>query len=252
MEKLIVVKFGGSAIGKNGEGLPVILQRIKQLKEDSKVIAVCSAPLSSATGKSLTDIMLNLGKSAAENENYTTIAIEETYSKILEMVNDDYKEECKKIIHDMLVLASKSLEDAKSVGKFEDETRAKSLAYSGEVLMSYVLNFVLKSNGIKSETISLDDWPIITDENIESTNFLFAKSNERIKKLEDLIKQNDVVTIGGFIGKTEDGIITTYERGGSDRTAADIGILFHKKYDTKIDLEKDSSVCFSRSKNCSR
>ena len=108
--------------------------------------------------------------------------------------------------------------------------------------MSHVLNFVLKSNGIKSETISLDDWPIITDENIESTNFLFAKSNERIKKLEDLIKQNDVVTIGGFIGKTEDGIITTYERGGSDRTAADIGILFHKKYDTKIDLEKDSSV----------
>ena len=242
MEKLIVVKFGGSAIGKNGEGLPTILQRIKQLKEGSKIIAVCSAPLSSDTGRSLTDIMLNLGKSAAKNENYTTIAIEETYSKILEMVNDDYKEECKKIIHDMLVLASKSLEDAKSVGKFEDETRAKSLAYSGEVLMSHVLNFVLKSNGIKSETISLDDWPIITDENIESTNFLFAKSNERIKKLEDLIKQNDVVTIGGFIGKTEDGIITTYERGGSDRTAADIGILFHKKYDTKIDLEKDSSV----------
>ena len=65
MEKLIVVKFGGSAIGKNGEGLPIILQRIKQLKEDSKIIAVCSAPLSSVTGKSLTDIMLNLGKSAA-------------------------------------------------------------------------------------------------------------------------------------------------------------------------------------------
>ena len=84
MEKLIVVKFGGSAIGKNGEGLPTILQRIKQLKEGSKIIAVCSAPLSSDTGRSLTDIMLNLGKSAAKNENYTTVAIEETYSKILE------------------------------------------------------------------------------------------------------------------------------------------------------------------------
>ena len=113
---------------------------------------------------------------------------------------------------------------------------------SGEVLMSHILNFVLKSNGIKSESISLDDWPIITDNNIESTNFLFAQSNEHIGKLEDLLKQTDVVTIGGFIGKTEDGIITTYERGGSDRTAADIGILFHKKYDTVIDLEKDSSV----------
>jgi aspartate kinase len=61
-------------------------------------------------------------------------------------------------------------------------------------------------------------------------------------KLEEVLEVNDVVTIGGFIGKTKDGITTTYERGGSDRTAADLGILFHKKYDTIIDLEKDSSV----------
>ena len=66
--------------------------------------------------------------------------------------------------------------------------------------------------------------------------------NAAIEKLNELIKQNDVISIGGFIGRTEDGIITTYERGGSDRTAADIGILFHKKYETIIDLEKDSSV----------
>jgi len=36
--------------------------------------------------------------------------------------------------------------------------------------------------------------------------------------------------------------ITTFERGGSDRTAADLGILLDKKFDVKIDLEKDSSV----------
>ena len=37
-------------------------------------------------------------------------------------------------------------------------------------------------------------------------------------------------------------VTTTYERGGSDRTAADLGILFNKKYETSIDFEKDSSV----------
>ena len=41
-----------------------------------------------------------------------------------------------------------------------------------------------------------------------------------------------MVTIGGFIGKTIDNVTTTFERGGSDRTAADLGILFHKKYET--------------------
>ena len=157
-------------------------------------------------------------------------------------IRDRHRVECKKIIDEMLDLASDSLTYAKTEGKFEDEMRAKALAYSGEVLMSYVLNYILKSNDIESDSITLDDWPIITDTNIESTNFLFDQSNKRIEKIDNKIKQYEVVTIGGFIGKTEDGIITTYERGGSDRTAADIGILFHKKYDTTIDLEKDSSV----------
>ena len=103
------------------------------------------------------------------------------------MVSDDLKEKCQKMIDGMLNLAIKSLQDANEQGKFEDEVRAKALAYSGEVLMSHVLNYLLKSNGIKSESVSLNDWPIVTDNNIESTNFLFEKSNERIEKLEQLI-----------------------------------------------------------------
>ena len=244
MEKLIVAKFGGSAIGVDGEGLPVILDRIRSLKSDSTVIAVCSAPLTMVEGEkiSLTDVMLNLGNNAANGNEVTMEIIEQSYSKILEMVSEKYKLECKEIIDEMLGLAAKSLTCAHMEGKFEDELRAKTLAYSGEVLMSHVLNYILRSNDIMSDSITLDDWPIITDNNIESTNFLFEQSNQHIEKLNELIKQNDVVSIGGFIGRTEDGIITTYERGGSDRTAADIGILFHKKYETVIDLEKDSSV----------
>ena len=244
MEKLIVAKFGGSAIGVDGEGLPVILDRIRSLKSDSTVIAVCSAPLTMVEGEkiSLTDVMLNLGNNAANGNEVTMEIIEQSYSKILEMVSEKYKLECKEIIDEMLGLAAKSLTCAHIEGKFEDELRAKTLAYSGEVLMSHVLNYILRSNDIMSDSITLDDWPIITDNNIESTNFLFEQSNQHIEKLNELIKQNDVISIGGFIGRTEDGIITTYERGGSDRTAADIGILFHKKYETVIDLEKDSSV----------
>ena len=244
MDKLIVAKFGGSAIGVDGEGLPTILNRVKSLKSNSKVIIVCSAPLTKVDGKkkSLTDVMLDLGNNAAGGNEFTMEVIEQSYSKILQMVSEKYKLECKEIIDKMLGLAEKSLVSVKSEARFEDELRAESLAYSGEVLMSHVLNYILKSNDIESDSIVLDDWPIITDANIESTNFLFEPSNQRIEKIDNKIKQHEVITIGGFIGKTEDGIITTYERGGSDRTAADIGILFHKKYDTVIDLEKDSSV----------
>ncbi|MFQ5921082.1 MAG: aspartate kinase, partial [Nitrososphaerales archaeon] len=44
-------------------------------------------------------------------------------------------------------------------------------------------------------------------------------------------------------GKTADGLETTYERGGTDRTAVDLAILLRGKYDgLKVDFEKDSAV----------
>src|SRR3970282_795638 len=49
-------------------------------------------------------------------------------------------------------------------------------------------------------------WPIITDHNIESTNFLAAESRENLDKTAKLVEENEVVTIGGFIGKSPDSI----------------------------------------------
>ena len=244
MNKLTIAKFGGSAIGIDGEGIPDIVNRVKDIQKSSKVIVVCSAPLTMVDGekRSLTDIIISIGNNAANAKSFDFSIVEKPYSKILEYVNDESKNVCKKMIEDFLRNSRNAIDIASSKKEFLDETRSKALAFSGEVLMSHVLDLILKSNGIKSNTIRLDDWPIITDNNIESTNFIFSESVERMSKLEEILDVNDVISIGGFIGKTKDGIITTYERGGSDRTAADLGILFHKKYDTVIDLEKDSSV----------
>ena len=244
MNKLTIAKFGGSAIGIDGEGIPDIVKRVKEIQKDSKIIVVCSAPLTMVDGKkkSLTDVILGIGHNAVNGDNFDFSIVEKPYLKLLEYIVDSDKDLCKKIINEFLKKSKDSIDEASSKKEFLDETRSKALAFSGEVLMSYVLNLILNSNEIISSTISLEDWPIITDNNIESTNFLFSESVSRMGKLEKVLEVNDVVTIGGFIGKTKDGIITTYERGGSDRTAADLGILFHKKYDTVIDLEKDSSV----------
>ena len=244
MSKLTVAKFGGSAIGVNGSSIPTIIKRINKLRENGKVIAVFSAPLTMFNDKktSITDIILDLGKKSADGQDIDLGNIQNCYNKILEIITTENKDESTKILESMLSKMRESLNDAKSKHEFIDETRAKSLAYGGEILMSNIMSLILKSHEIKSESIELENWPIITDDNIESTNFLFSESNEKVAFLENLVNQNDVVTIGGFIGKTSDGIVTTYERGGSDRTAADLGILFNKKFDTMIDLEKDSVV----------
>lgn len=244
MTNLIVSKFGGSAIGVDGLSVPIIIQRVNELKKNAKVITVFSAPLTIQNGKtrSLTDIVLDLGRKAESGENVNLDEVKQVYEKILELVSSDFQEECKNIINSFLENSKKALDEAKQKGEFVDEVRSKALAYSGELLMSQVMNYIMRGQGIKSGVVQLESWPIITDNNIESTNFLVSESLEKIQSLERLLDENDVVSIGGFIGKTADGVITTYERGGSDRTAADLGILFHKKFDTTIDFEKDSAV----------
>jgi aspartate kinase len=242
--KLVVAKFGGSAIGIDGESIPLIIERINDLKKDSKIIAVFSAPLTVQNGKkcSLTDVILEQGRNAENGNKVNLEVIKTCYQKILKLVNSKNSEDCKKTIDLFLKKAENALDEALEKKEFADEVRSRALAFSGEILMSHVMNYILRSNGVKADAVSYDDWPIITDNNIESTNFLASKSRENIGKTAKLVEENQVVTIGGFIGKTPDGITTTYERGGSDRTAADLGILFHKKYETRIDFEKDSSV----------
>ena len=244
MTNLIIAKFGGSAIGPDGISIPQIIERVNSLKKDSKVIAVFSAPLTLHNEKkrSLTDVVLEQGKNAENGIRPSLDIVKIAYQKILQMVNDDNKKDCGNVIDIHLKKAQVSLDDAFENKEFADETRSKALAFSGEILMAHVMNYILRSNQIKTDAVEFDDWPIITDNNIEYTNFLRTESNERMGGILNLVENNEVVTIGGFIGKTVEGITTTYERGGSDRTAADLGILFHKKYDTSIDFEKDSSV----------
>ena len=244
MTKLVVAKFGGSAIGPDGISIPVIVERINNLKKDSKVIAVFSAPLTIFDGqkRSLTDVILEQGRNAENGTSVSLEVVKSSYQKILELVSAENKEKCKEIINSCLEKSQSALDEASEKREFADEIRSKALAFSGEILMAHVMNFILKSNGITSDTVNYENWPIITDNNIESTNFLASESRTRLAYTEKLVESNDVVTIGGFIGKTLDDITTTYERGGSDRTAADLGILFHKKYDTRIDFEKDSAV----------
>jgi len=244
LKNLIIAKFGGSAIGIDGKQIPLIIKRINELKKDAKVIAVFSAPLTESDSKqrSLTDIALKIGQKAEEGNPVSIEELKKPYKKILEFVDKKYQDDCKKILDSLLEKSSNALNTTMQKKEFAYETRSRVLAYSGEILMSHVMNYVLKSAGIKSDVIGFDIWPIITDKNIESANFLVVESSQNVNAIEALLEKNDVLSIGGFIGKTTDGLETTYERGGSDRTAADLGILFSKKYHTKIDFEKDSAV----------
>ena len=241
---LVVAKFGGSAIGENGRYIPDIIKNVQRLSADSKVVSVFSAPLvlERDERRSLTDVVMRVGRSTERSVTPNLDAVKDVYDKIMVYVDEGLRKECQDTIDEFLSLSLNALQKSYDERKFADINRAEALGYSGELLMARVMNFIFRSNGIDSSIIPYRDWPIITTKNYEYANFLVLESKKRIQPTLNTIKDSNVTCIGGFIGKTIDGQMSTYERGGTDRTAADMGILLQKYYNVRITWEKDSTV----------
>ena len=246
MTEVIVAKFGGSTIGQNGDQIPAVIERIKAMrKEDKKIVAVFSAPLMEHEGKvkSMTDIAINIGRKYASGQKVDTHILYRTYLNIAKKyLSQKYLEEFEFHLNKFYNYVTSSLNHVTENKRFIDVTRSRILAYGGEITMSYLMDYIMRSNGLKCDHVDIEKWPIITDDNFEAANFMLEESKEHKKHFLKLLEENEVISIGGFIGKTVDGLETTYERGGSDRTAADIAIILYDEFKVQIDFEKDNIV----------
>src|ERR671914_1175063 len=245
--QVTVAKFGGSALGVDGILIPKVIDRIRQLiNQNAKVVTVFSAPVIDYEKRatSMTDVAIHIGKSYASSDPVDI----EVFLQVYEYIASKYLSDIRsynEFMHDLEKFNRQviiSLKQAAENRRFVDIIRSRTLAYSGEITMSYLMDYIMRSYGLKSSHVLIEKWPIITDDNFEAANFMIRESKHHADHLIDLINHSDIVSMGGFIGKTVDGLETTYERGGSDRTAVDIAILLHDHYDVKIDFEKDSAV----------
>ncbi len=97
-----------------------------------------------------------------------------------------------------------------------------SIVSMGERISARLFCSALKTEGVKSSFIDVDheNWPIITDEMHGNANVLITETKNFVKgNIEKMLKDNSVVVVPGFIGRSKNGRITTLGRGGSDTTA---------------------------------
>jgi len=102
--------------------------------------------------------------------------------------------------------------------------------------MGIAMSYVLNSYRIEANPIPFKNWPIITDKNFENATFLEDESRLRTNHLVNPLEEGTIVTMGGYIGMTKDGLETTYGRGGSDKTAANLTMLLQDTYDVTLDV----------------
>jgi aspartate kinase len=102
------------------------------------------------------------------------------------------------------------------------ETDRDDILAMGERTSARIFAAALKSRGIQARYYdpSDRDWPIITDDNFLNANPLRNTCLQRIQRyLKPVLGDGVVPVIGGFIGRTRDGRVSTLGRGGSDTTA---------------------------------
>ena len=118
---------------------------------------------------------------------------------------------------DVLLSAAKNASNGKV-----DKKELDDIIAMGERTSIRIFAAALKATGVESRYFDpLDqDWPIITDDVFSNANPILEQCEEKIQQyILPLVEKGVVPVIAGFVGKTNDGKVTTLGRGGSDTTA---------------------------------
>lgn len=204
----IVMKFGGSSV-KDEERIRNVCDII-ELNLDKKPIVVCSAC------GGITDLLIEAAEKAAKGDNFDEVLdkIRGRHLGIIEKLKFDSG-----LVDGLLFEFEETIKKI-STAKSADVVVMDLVQSFGERMSCRIVAAELNNRGIKSEAFDAWDIGMITNSD-------FGKS-EPIDEAEMMIRQRLsniklVPVITGFIGKNQNGVITTLGRGGSDYTAAIIG-----------------------------
>jgi aspartate kinase len=237
LKTLTIIKFGGGLIDFAGTNIPLIVERITELKKanDLGPLAVFSAP------KGVTDRLQTIGEASALGRDYDLDFIFSSYSNLAShIVKTNLLEEFESLLDRYRNDIEETL--SKVDRRFNGPIRARVLTSGGELPTATLMSYALNSIGLQSCSLDKTAWPIITDDNFENATPDFEMSRKKLSGLIHYIEEKRVISVGGFMGMTHDGLETLLGRGGSDQTAVFLSILLRDHYEIETILFKETPV----------
>jgi aspartate kinase len=208
----IVMKFGGSSLA-TPERVTYVARLIKKhVEQGYKPMIVCSA-----MGKT-TNSLISAGDFALSGQVY----VEALRTMHINTINTLELSPVTVVqIDELLAELAKLLEGIKYIGELTPRTKDALVSF-GERMSVRIVAATLNKMGVPAQ--AFDSWTLgmrTTSEfgNAEVKEETYANVKSITSKLDGLI----VPVITGFIGKDDQGRITTMGRGGSDLTATVIG-----------------------------
>jgi aspartate kinase len=219
----IVMKFGGGAL-RDAEGVEQVANVTKSYADKNHDIILVVSALGGVTD-SLVEMMTRITSAKKHWIEGAIDSLASTHIGAIHAIKDE------KIAQRSIKTVRNQLDELKNVvlgmthvGELTPRSRDLLLSF-GERLSTPIMAAAIEAKGIKTKPLTGGEAGILTDENFGGAEPLMHVTEMQAKQvLEPILAEKVMPVISGFIGATQQGIITTLGRGGSDYSAAIIGL----------------------------
>jgi len=218
----LVMKFGGTSVGSI-EGMECVVQIVSQANKEWQQVVVVTSAFSKVT-----DALLDSARQAARGNQAPYLDTLEMLKKRHLQALQYFSPVDEKLVAseiDGLILYYIHLIQAIVVLGETTPRALDAVAGLGERLAVLVLAAILRSRGIPAQAVDATELIVSDDQHQAAFPLMPATQEKTGKVLQPLFEKGIVPVVTGFIAATVDGVLTTLGRGGSDYSAAILGVV---------------------------
>ncbi len=222
--KKIVMKFGGTSVA-TGENIRHVANIVADsVKQGYRVVVVVSA-LAGITNQLIEEAEQAKKGNEKQIQEFKKKLVEKHLATVTKAIeNKRIQKEIEQIIKTTVDELEKVLTGICYVGELTSKSKDYVLSF-GERLSAPIVWGALRDLKLETQYFTGKEAGIVTDSNFGEANPLMNVTTHQLKeKIEPLLERSIIPVVAGYIAATQDGVITTLGRGGSDYTATLIGV----------------------------
>jgi aspartate kinase len=218
----LVMKFGGTSVGS-----PQALTQVKRIvksaiQQSDRLVVVVSAM------RGVTDSLIQCAEAAVEGD-------ETKYQSLIEQLKTRHYDMMDDILTDQVEIQELSSQIDGQIAELGAYCRSihvlgevtprgmDTISSLGERMNAPFVAAALRESGIAAQAVDAARL-VVTDSSFQKANPIEQATRKRVhQELIPLLENNLVPVVTGFVAATQDGVVTTLGRGGSDYTAAILG-----------------------------
>lgn len=221
---MIVCKFGGTSVA-SAEQIKKVANIVKSNPE-RKIVAVSAPGKRSSDDIKVTDLLIELAHTALEGGDVELKiqVVVDRYRNITDGLGLD---------HTITNMIAQDLRERVTDNGLSKELFIDNIKASGEDNNAKLIAEYFNAAGLPAKYVSPKDKLILTD--LPERTLALPEAYENLSKLKH---EQEIIIFPGFFGYTKDGILRTFDRGGSDITgsilASAVGATLYENF-TDVD-----------------